>query len=107
MRMQTGPHKDTPLHLAVRKRDLEMARIFVDASANVDAKNVCGFILEGCLDPIFEHCHFTKLQGLWQTPLHIASEAGDENLVKFFYLCKANPNIADKEGERFDGDCSN
>jgi hypothetical protein len=40
MRMQTGPNKDTPLHLAVRKRDLEMARIFVDASANVDAKNV-------------------------------------------------------------------
>lgn len=40
MRMQYGPNKDTPLHLAVRKRDLEMARIFVDASANVDAKNV-------------------------------------------------------------------
>jgi len=40
MRHQSGPHKDTPLHMAVRKRDLEMARIFVDASANVDAKNV-------------------------------------------------------------------
>jgi hypothetical protein len=38
------------------------------------------------------------IKGLWQTPLHIAAEAGDENLVKFFYLCKANPNIADKEG---------
>lgn len=34
------PHKDTPLHVAVRKRDLELARIFVDAKANVDAKNV-------------------------------------------------------------------
>jgi len=30
--------------------------------------------------------------------MHIASELGDDNLVKFFYLCKANPNIADKEG---------
>lgn len=38
------------------------------------------------------------LQGIGQTPLHVASELGDENLVKFFYLCKANPNITDKEG---------
>jgi len=40
MRVFAGPHKDTPLHMAVRQRDLDIARIFVDAGANVDAKNV-------------------------------------------------------------------
>ena len=33
-----------------------------------------------------------------QTPLHLAAALGDEALVKFFFLCKANPNITDKEG---------
>lgn len=39
-----------------------------------------------------------KIKGDGQTPLHLAAALGDEALVKFFFLCKANPNIADKEG---------
>jgi len=42
MRMKAGPRNDTALHLAIRKRDLETGRIFVDSGANVDAKNVRG-----------------------------------------------------------------
>ncbi|ODM89562.1 Ankyrin-3 [Orchesella cincta] len=72
--MNSGPLDDSPLHLAVKKKDLEIARIFVDAGANVDAVNNLG-----------------------QTCLHIAAEIGDENFCKFFYLVKANPHLADKE----------
>lgn len=35
-----GPNGDTALHLAVRKRDLDTARAYVDTGANVDAVNV-------------------------------------------------------------------
>lgn len=35
-----GPNGDTALHIAVRKRDLDTARAFVDTGANVDAINV-------------------------------------------------------------------
>jgi hypothetical protein len=31
--------------------------------------------------------------------MHIAAAEGEENLLKFFYLCKANPNVPDKEGK--------
>lgn len=40
------------------------------------------------------------LQNEWQTPLHIAALEGDENMLKFLYLCKANPNILDKVRQR-------
>ena len=40
MRVKAGPRNDTALHMAIRRRDLETARIFVDSGANVDAKNV-------------------------------------------------------------------
>lgn len=43
LKAQSGPMNDTPLHVAVRKRDLEVARIFVDTGANVDAVNVRTF----------------------------------------------------------------
>ncbi|KAI2653199.1 Ankyrin-1 [Labeo rohita] len=39
---------------------------------------------------------FVCLQNEWQTPLHIAALEGDENMLKFLYHCKANPNILDK-----------
>ncbi|ODM88846.1 Ankyrin-3 [Orchesella cincta] len=74
LEMRSGPEEDTPLHTAVKKKDLEICRIFVDAGANVDAVNKDG-----------------------QTPLHIASTLGEENMVKFLFLCKANPHLVDKE----------
>lgn len=40
MRVKAGLQQDTALHMVIRKRDLEAARLFVDAGANVDAKNV-------------------------------------------------------------------
>jgi len=40
MRLLSGPHKDNPLQAAVRRGDLAMARMLVDAGAAVDMKNV-------------------------------------------------------------------
>ncbi|XP_047019166.1 serine/threonine-protein phosphatase 6 regulatory ankyrin repeat subunit A [Helicoverpa zea] len=68
------PAGDTALHLAARRRDVDMARILVDYGAAVDAVNGAG-----------------------QTPLHIAAAEGDEPLVKYFYGVRANAAIADNE----------
>lgn len=40
----TTPDGDTALHLATRKRDLDMVRILVDYSANIDMQNVRSFV---------------------------------------------------------------
>lgn len=69
------PAGDTALHLAARRRDVDMARILVDYGAAVDAVNGAG-----------------------QTSLHIAAAEGDEPLVKYFYGVRANAAIADNEG---------
>ncbi|XP_063822335.1 ankyrin-1 [Ostrinia nubilalis] len=68
------PAGDTALHLAARRRDVDMARILVDYGAAVDAVNGAG-----------------------QTALHIAAAEGDEPLVKYFYGVRANAAIADNE----------
>ncbi|KAF9414536.1 hypothetical protein HW555_007610 [Spodoptera exigua] len=70
------PAGDTALHLAARRRDVDMARILVDYGAAVDAVNGAG-----------------------QTALHIAAAEGDEPLVKYFYGVRANAAIADNEAE--------
>ncbi|CAM9425723.1 unnamed protein product [Lampetra fluviatilis] len=64
---------DTALHLASKKKDLELARLLIESGANIDVQN-----------------------GEGQTPLHIAAGEGDEVLLKFFHQVKANPNIVDK-----------
>lgn len=68
------PQEDTPLIMASRNKDVETIRVLTDAGADVN-----------------------KTNGQGQTPLHIAAEVGDENLCKFFYLCKANPHLTDNE----------
>ncbi|XP_075225754.1 no mechanoreceptor potential C [Lycorma delicatula] len=68
----TTENGDTALHLAARKRDVDMVRILVDYGANVDSQN-----------------------GEGQTPLHIASAEGDETLVKYFYGVRASASIPD------------
>lgn len=69
------PAGDTALHLAARRRDVDMARILIDYGAAIDAVNGAG-----------------------QTALHIAAAEGDEPLVKYFYGVRANAAIADNEG---------
>lgn len=65
---------DTALHLAARRRDVEMVRILVDYGTNVDTQNGDG-----------------------QTALHIAAAEGDESLVKYFYSVRASAAIADNQ----------
>ncbi|XP_014603772.1 PREDICTED: serine/threonine-protein phosphatase 6 regulatory ankyrin repeat subunit A [Polistes canadensis] len=70
----TTPAGDSALHLAARRRDIDMVRILVDYGAPVDMQN-----------------------GEGQTALHIASAEGDEILVKYFYGVRASASIADHQ----------
>ena len=63
------------MHLAARKRDVDMVRILVDYGTNVDVVN-----------------------GEGQTALHIAAAEGDEAMVKYFYGVRASASIADFQG---------
>ncbi|XP_066253303.1 serine/threonine-protein phosphatase 6 regulatory ankyrin repeat subunit B isoform X4 [Euwallacea similis] len=65
---------DTALHLAVRRKDIDMVRILVDYGTNVDIRNGDG-----------------------QTPLHIAAAEGDEVLVKYFYGVRASASVTDNQ----------
>ncbi|XP_068897873.1 serine/threonine-protein phosphatase 6 regulatory ankyrin repeat subunit B isoform X1 [Tenebrio molitor] len=65
---------DTALHLAVRRKDIDMVRILVDYGTSVDIRN-----------------------GEGQTPLHIAAAEGDEVLVKYFYGVRASANVIDNQ----------
>ena len=65
---------DTCLHLATRKNDNEMVRLFIEYDANVDAVNREG-----------------------QTVLHIASLNGDENIIRNLFTARANPTIKDND----------
>ncbi|XP_020288603.1 ankyrin-1 isoform X5 [Pseudomyrmex gracilis] len=70
----TAPSGDSALHLAARRRDIDMVRILVDYGTSVDMQN-----------------------GEGQTALHIASAEGDETLVKYFYGVRASASITDHQ----------
>ncbi|XP_055644880.1 serine/threonine-protein phosphatase 6 regulatory ankyrin repeat subunit B isoform X8 [Toxorhynchites rutilus septentrionalis] len=70
----TTTNGDTALHLAARRKDVEMARILIDYGANVDLQN-----------------------GEGQTALHIAAAEGDEAMVKYFYTVRASASIIDNQ----------
>ncbi|XP_055599771.1 serine/threonine-protein phosphatase 6 regulatory ankyrin repeat subunit A isoform X3 [Uranotaenia lowii] len=70
----TTTNGDTALHLAARRKDVEMARILVDYGASVDFQN-----------------------GEGQTALHIAAAEGDEAMVKYFYTVRASASIIDNQ----------
>lgn len=65
---------DSALHLATRRRDIDMVRILVDYGANVDMQN-----------------------GEGQTALHICAAEGDESLLKYFYGVRASASITDNQ----------
>ncbi|XP_022916147.2 serine/threonine-protein phosphatase 6 regulatory ankyrin repeat subunit B isoform X2 [Onthophagus taurus] len=65
---------DTALHLAARRKDVDMVRILVDYGTSVDIRN-----------------------GEGQTPLHIAAAEGDEVLVKYFYGVRASASVTDNQ----------
>ncbi|XP_074636507.1 uncharacterized protein LOC141894679 isoform X3 [Acropora palmata] len=65
---------DTLLHLAVANKDLEVAKLLIQAGSPPDEQNNMG-----------------------RTPLHIAASKGDEEMVKFLQTAKANPNILDND----------
>eukprot|EP00095_Tigriopus_kingsejongensis_P008369 maker-scaffold856_size87843-snap-gene-0.19 protein:Tk08369 transcript:maker-scaffold856_size87843-snap-gene-0.19-mRNA-1 annotation:"PREDICTED: uncharacterized protein LOC100122337" len=68
------PLMDTCLHLAARKGDSDLLKLFIEFGANVDAINRDG-----------------------QTVLHIAALNGDENIVRNLFMARANPTIKDNE----------
>lgn len=71
----TTSNGDSAIHLAARRKDIDMTRILVDYGVHVDVQN-----------------------GEGQTPLHISAAEGDEQLVKYFYGVRASAHIADYQG---------
>ncbi|XP_065340589.1 serine/threonine-protein phosphatase 6 regulatory ankyrin repeat subunit C isoform X2 [Cloeon dipterum] len=65
---------DYALHLAARKKDVEVARILVEYGAEVDAQNNEG-----------------------QCALHISADVGDDAMVRFFFAVRASASIVDKQ----------
>ncbi|XP_076081609.1 uncharacterized protein LOC143052446 isoform X2 [Mytilus galloprovincialis] len=70
---QKEDNGDNVLHIACRRRDLDLVKMLLENGILVDATNYDG-----------------------HTALHIASWEGDEMLVKYLYQMKANPNLSDR-----------
>ena len=69
-----SPLNDTPMHLAARRKDANLAKVLIEAGAQVDLQNREG-----------------------QTPLHLASIMGDESFVRVLFMARANANLVDNE----------
>ncbi|XP_022687869.1 transient receptor potential cation channel subfamily A member 1 homolog [Varroa jacobsoni] len=65
---------NTALHLATKRKDLDIMRFLVECNSPINHQNYEG-----------------------QTPLHLAATAGDEHAVKLFYNYNADPNLIDSE----------
>ncbi|XP_064482060.1 uncharacterized protein LOC135394918 [Ornithodoros turicata] len=65
---------NTALHMATKRRDLDIMRFLVECNSPINHQNKEG-----------------------QTPLHIAAREGDEHAVKLFHHANANPNLTDLE----------
>ena len=68
------PLNDTPMHLVARRKDATLAKVLIEAGAQVDVQNKEG-----------------------QTVLHLASIMGDENMVRVLFMARANANLVDSE----------
>lgn len=90
---------DMAIHLAAKRKDIDMIKILIDYGASVDSQNVRidrPFLLWDFF-LILNSDRSTK-QGQGQTALHIASADGDEALVKYFYGARASASITDNQG---------
>ncbi|XP_015788937.1 uncharacterized protein LOC107365878 isoform X2 [Tetranychus urticae] len=65
---------DTAVHIATRKRDIEMFRVLLEYGANVNAQNRDG-----------------------QTPLHLVACDSEDNWIKFLQSHSADSNICDAQ----------
>lgn len=111
--LQDG-NDQTPLHIALRKKWLEVARKLLEHGANPNAKDDQGQItLHLVLQPIYtEPTGHTDLVELLlkcganvnaqdknnATPLHLASSRGWSPTARRFLDCGANPNAQDNQG---------
>ena len=68
------PLNDTAMHLAARRKDANLAKVLIEAGAQVDLQNKEG-----------------------QTVLHLASIMGDDNMVRVLFMARANANLQDNE----------
>lgn len=94
LRPETG---ETALHIATRRKDMDMLKMMVDAGGDVNIQNV-GLLLNANLflaNLVINFILFFQRDG--QTPLHLVSADGDETFARFFFGAKADPNIEDKE----------
>ncbi|KAL5017010.1 hypothetical protein ScPMuIL_006599, partial [Solemya velum] len=73
LKMQKQDNGDAVLHIACRRRDLDLVKILLDSGSPIDLQNFDG-----------------------HTSLHIAAWEGDEHIVKYLYQMKACPNLPDK-----------
>jgi len=72
VKITRGASGDTVLHAAVRKKDVDIAKLLVEFGCPVDEQNTEG-----------------------QTALHIAAYEGDEAMIKFLQTTRVDANIAD------------
>jgi len=77
VKITRGASGDTVLHAAVRKKDVDIAKILVESGCPIDLQNAEG-----------------------QTALHIAAYEGDEAMIKFLQTARADANIADAVSSR-------
>ncbi|XP_013382005.1 serine/threonine-protein phosphatase 6 regulatory ankyrin repeat subunit A-like [Lingula anatina] len=73
IKFQRRGNGDNLMHVACRRKDVDLAKLFVEYGANFDVQNYEG-----------------------HTPLHISAWEGDEAMMKYLYQAKANPNITDQ-----------
>lgn len=72
--IKKAPSLESVVHMCLKKRDIEMMKMMVEAGADVDAQDEDG-----------------------QTILHKICEEGLEPWVKYLYSVGANPNVQDDE----------
>ena len=91
-----GAVGDCAIHLAARKGDNDLVKLFIESGTKVDTQNVSQLAK---MDTFIILCVNSQEEG--QTCLHIACSRGDENIIRTLYLARANPSVMDKE-DRFD-----
>ena len=90
---------NTALHLATRRKDLDIMRFLVECNSPINHQNVSqlqSIQKSWTMGAGHDVVTFFLSQHEGQTPLHLAAVAGDEHAVKLFYNYNADPNLIDK-----------